>query len=100
MPIYQYQDAETGQVIDVIRSVDERDAPVIDRATGRALRRIAVPARLQIVGVTPIPTTANKVLAGYHRQECKHGSRFKSAFTAAEVKRAWAQPVPGEHSNN
>ncbi|HEY8903439.1 MAG TPA: hypothetical protein VIM48_07010 [Chthoniobacterales bacterium] len=53
------------------------------------IRRVKIPRTIAIGGSVAAPSQASEVLAGYHRQERKLGSRFKSEFTANQIKRAW-----------
>jgi hypothetical protein len=90
MPIYQYTDTRNGSVVELEKSVAERDS------VPKYLKRFTVPQRLALVGVgepldNPLGTNKTNIINGYYRQEQKLGSRFKSEFSADQVKRAWSR---------
>jgi hypothetical protein len=90
MPIYQYTDTRNGSVVELEKSVAERDS------VPKYLRRFTVPQRLALVGVgdpldNPLGSNKTNIMKGYYRQEQKLGSRFKSEFSADQVKRAWSR---------
>jgi len=90
MPIYQYTDTRNGSVVELEKSVAERDS------VPKYLKRFAVPQRLALVGVgepldNPLGTNKTNIMKGYYKQEQKLGSRFKSEFSADQVKRAWSR---------
>ena len=87
MPAYEYEiiNEETGEVLGGYLAklpVDQRDRI--------SIRRVTVPRSVSISGAAAAPSQASEVLAGYHKQEQKHGSRFKSEFSADQIKKAWA----------
>jgi hypothetical protein len=90
MPIYQYTDTRNGSVVELEKSVAERDS------VPKYLKRFTVPQRLALVGVgepldNPLGTNKTNIIKGYYKQEQKLGSRFKSEFSADQVKRAWSR---------
>jgi hypothetical protein len=90
MPIYQYTDTRNGSVVELEKSVAERDS------VPKYLKRFTVPQRLALVGVgdpldNPLGTNKTNIMKGYYKQEQKLGSRFKSEFSADQVKRAWSR---------
>ena len=90
MPVYQYTDTRNGSVVELEKSVAERDS------VPKYLKRFTVPQRLALVGVgepldNPLGTNKTNIINGYYRQEQKLGSRFKSEFSADQVKRAWSR---------
>jgi len=90
MPIYQYTDTRNGSVVELEKSVAERDL------VPKYLKRFTVPQRLALVGVgdpldNPLGSNKTNIMKGYYRQEQKLGSRFKSEFSADQVKRAWSR---------
>jgi hypothetical protein len=90
MPIYQYTDTRNGSVVELEKSVAERDS------VPKYLKRFTVPQRLALVGVgepldNPLGSNKTNIMKGYYRQEQKLGSRFKSEFSADQVKRAWSR---------
>ena len=90
MPIYQYTDTRNGSVVELEKSVAERDS------VPKHLKRSTVPQRLALVGVgepldKPLGSNKTNIMKGYYKQEQKLGSRFKSEFSADQVKRAWSR---------
>ena len=90
MPIYQYTDTRNGSVVELEKSVAERDS------VPKYLKRFTVPQRLALVGVgepldNPLGSNKTNIMKGYYSQEQKLGSRFKSEFSADQVKRAWSR---------
>ena len=67
-----------------------RSVPSIQER-GRVYHRSPV-HRFALSGVRRDQTQAEKVFAGYYREECR-GGRFRSKFTKAQIKRAWAKPL-------
>jgi hypothetical protein len=98
MPAYDFEliHKDTGAVIatvPLILPVNDRDAVVLQRRT--------VPDSVLIAGAAANPhDQASSVLAGYYKEEQKAGSRFASAFTAEEIKRAWSTPDAPETEGN
>ncbi len=87
MPLYEYYHPATGECVEAFRCVAKRDL-----APQSGFVRRAVPSRLGFVaGATHLvaPAMREGVLRGYHRQEQREGSRFRSAFTKAQIKAAW-----------
>lgn len=90
MPLYDYATRDGKRRVSLIRPVDARNLPVFDGS--EKLERITVPARIGVViggGKTPLGSHGDQVLRGYYREECKQGSRFRSEFSAEQIKRAW-----------
>jgi hypothetical protein len=90
MPVYQYEDTRNGSVVELEKTVAERDS------VPRYLKRFSVPQRLTLVGVgepldNPLGVNQTNLMKGYYRQEQKLGSRFKSRHTPDSIKRAAAQ---------
>ena len=90
MPIYQDTDTRNGSVVELEKSVAERDS------VPKHLKRFTVPQRLALVGVgepldNPLGSNKTNIMKGYYKQEQKLGSRFKSEFSADQVKRAWSR---------
>jgi len=90
MPIYQYEDTRNGSVVELEKTVAERDS------VPRYLKRFQVPQRLSLVGVgepldNPLGVNQTNLMKGYYRQEQKLGSRFKSRHTPDSIKRAAAK---------
>ena len=87
MPIYEYYHPATGECVEAVRRVAERDTP-----PRPGFVRRSVPSRLGFVAGQAhlaAPSMREGVLRGYHRQEQHDGSRFRSAFTKAQIKAAW-----------
>lgn len=90
MPVYQYEDTRNGSVVELEKTVAERDS------VPRYLKRFSVPQRLTLVGVgepldNPLGVNQTNLMKGYYRQEQKLGSRFKSRYTPDQIKRAAAK---------
>ena len=87
MPIYEYEDTRNGKVVELEKTVAERDS------APRYLKRFTVPRKLTLVGVgepldNPLGVNETNLMKGYYRQEQKLGSRFKSKYTPDSIKRA------------
>ena len=87
MPIYQYTDTRNGSVVELERTVAERDS------VPKHLKRFTVPQKLTLFGVGETPENPEGVnmtnlMKGYYRQEQKLGSRFKSQYKPDQIKRA------------
>jgi len=87
MPIYEYEDTKNGKVVELEKTVAERDS------VPRYLKRFTVPRKLTLVGVgepldNPLGVNETNLMKGYYRQEQKLGSRFKSKYTPDSIKRA------------
>ena len=88
MPVYQYRDTQNGGVVELERRVDERDQ------VPAHLKRFSVPQKLTLVGVgdpSPEPGSdhVKNIMKGYYKHEQRLGSRFKSSYSADQVRRAW-----------
>ena len=80
MPVYEYEDTRNGKVVELEKTVAERDS------VPRYLKRFTVPRKLTLVGVgepldNPLGVNETNLMKGYYRQEQKLGSRFKSKYT-------------------
>jgi hypothetical protein len=72
----------------------------VERLTRHDTRTIKVRGRLyqrapvQSFAVRTLRDVDQKdqVLTGYYREECQKGSRFRSKFSKAQIKRAWEKP--------
>ena len=87
MPVYEYEDTRNGKVVELEKTVAERDS------VPRYLKRFTVPRKLTLVGVgepldNPLGVNETNLMKGYYRQEQKLGSRFKSKYTPDSIKRA------------
>lgn len=87
MPIYQYTDTRNGSVVELERTVAERDS------VPKHLKRFTVPQKLTLFGVgepreNPEGVNMTNLMQGYYRQEQKLGSRFKSRYKPDQIKRA------------
>lgn len=88
MPAYEYElvREDTGERIAAVTAIVPVDAR--DRLV---LRRKTVPRSVAISGSAPNERALRaSALNGYKKLEEKHGSRFKSRFTAEQIKRAHA----------
>lgn len=91
MPAYTFdiKNRRTGETLGELTL----NLPIIDRGEIECVRR-TVPERLRVTGSAKgVPTQSEAQLAGYYRKEEREGSRFKSEFTKAEIKKAWATPA-------
>ena len=87
MPLYEYYHPATGECVETFRSVAERDL-----VPQSGFVRRTVPSRLGVVAAAAHlapPSMREGVLRGYHQQEQREGSRFRSGFTKAQIKAAW-----------
>ena len=87
MPVYEYEDTRNGKVVELEKTVAQRDS------VPRYLKRFTVPRKLTLVGVgepldNPLGVNETNLMKGYYRQEQKLGSRFKSKYTPDSIKRA------------
>ena len=87
MPVYEYEDTRNGKVVELEKTVAERDS------VPRYLKRFTVPRKLTLVGVgepldNPLGVNETNLMKGYYRQEQKLGSRFKTKYTPDSIKRA------------
>lgn len=85
MPIYAYRNEAGDEVERFFHTADAAPKYIkVDGVTfNRAeITRFAVPC-------TPEPVQGDAMLRGYYDQECAHGSRFRSRFSAETIKRAW-----------
>lgn len=87
MPVYQYEDARTGGVVELVRPVDRRDKVPVH------LKRVTVPRRIEVLGVRLDPgTAAASVPIAFRRLEETVPYREierQSGFKAEEIKRVW-----------
>jgi hypothetical protein len=87
MPAYEFElfNEATGKVVVTLPVI----LPVAQRDKLR-LRRRTVPRSIAVSGAAADPHDQSRnVLRSYHRQEEKLGSRFRSAFTKDQVRRAF-----------
>lgn len=74
----------------VRRPVAERNKPI--RIRGGVFFRVKAPSRFNVVKGYAAPGGAADVLSGYRKAELKMGSKFRSEFTADQIKKAWSRP--------
>ena len=86
MPLYAYEDEETGVKVELRRPVKDRDKPIVLR------RPKTVPDRLAVVGLGPSEDQQfnDRIRRGYHRLEEKQGSRFRSGFKKKQIAKAFS----------
>jgi hypothetical protein len=88
MPAYEYDltDAATGEPLGTVtlhRPVDLRDSVVLTRRT--------VPRAVAAPSARPDSSPGGRVLAAWHRQECRDGSRLRlGGFTKRQIRALWA----------
>jgi hypothetical protein len=90
MPIYEYMNRRTGEMMMVRVPVAERKDRLIQ--DGQVFERLTVPSSVTVLRGHGALGECNDVLKGYYKQEQKLGSRFKSEFKAETIKRAWSTP--------
>lgn len=90
MPLYKYRDTVTGETVEMVRRVSERDNVPPNYI------RIPIPERIGILGTSSSPldphTAEAQVPKAYRQLEEKHGNREflkESGFSTEEVKRVW-----------
>ena len=87
MPLYEYINSEHGLKVTLVRSMAERDLPVVLQ-----FNRVEVPSSVSVVGFAEnTNTTKHDVLKGYYKEECK-GGKWRSRYTKEQIKKAWSQP--------
>ena len=87
MPLYEYHHPVTGECLEAIRPIADRDTP-----PRPGFVRRTVPSRVGFVAAAAhlaVPSMREGVLRGYYQQEQREGSRFRSAFTKAQIHAAW-----------
>ena len=84
MPVYEYK-SDTGDVIELERPITERD----DAPDGYT--RLDFPTRISVPNGAYDENGMNKetIRRGYHKQEEKLGSRWRSMHSVKGIKRAW-----------
>ena len=88
MPLYTYEDEETGLKVDLRRPVEQRDKPVVLR------RKRTVPSRLSVLvpsGATESSDFNNRMLKAHHKKEEVESSRFKSSYDKKTIKKVWSE---------
>ena len=88
MPLYDFRNTKTGAVREFMapagaRSV-HRDGVLWTRQP--SVHRLGI-----VVGKRQQPTQAQEVLAGYHAQENRHGTQFRSRHSTRTIKQAWSR---------
>ena len=85
MPIYQFINVKTGEIIEEIRAVNDCDRTAI------GYERIRVPQTLAIAGGSSDrpPTPGEEALRGYYEMELR-GEKLDSEFTVKQIKEAWS----------
>ena len=82
MPLYEYEDRDTGGVVTLERSVDERDK------VPSKLKRRNFPSSFRLVNCGseqayhPAAMDGRNILKGYHALEQKLGSKFRPRHKA------------------
>jgi hypothetical protein len=87
MPVYQYQDRESGAVQDLLKPVAERDN------VPPHLKRITVPARLVVVGAAADPDDIDtRAARGFRQLEDTMPAREiarQSGFSVDHIRKTW-----------
>lgn len=92
MPLYEYIDPEKCTSVEIMRSVEDRNKPlVIDGHTYK--RSTFIPTRVIIFGSHPTKDQSfdKKILQGYYRKEQQEGSRFRSGYTKKQLAKVYAE---------
>ena len=94
MPTYEYESEEPRLRVICVRSVADRDKPII-------LTRIQVPTGISLAntdtGRSKAPSLEKDIMAGYAKLEDSQGSRYRETgdlFSKDEVNQAWQEPPP------
>ena len=91
MPLYEYEDRDTGGVVTLERPVDERDN------VPSKLKRRNFPSSFTLVNCGsepayhPAAMDGRNILKGYQALEQKLGSRFRPRHKAETIKQVWAK---------
>lgn len=84
MPLYVYEN-DMGERIEELRLSKDRDR------CPDGFTRVETPQPISFTGNSANPTNMKDgVLKGYYKQECDHGSRWKSEFSKNQIKQAWS----------
>lgn len=85
MPIYVYENKH-GNRREEVRSIGDRDnAP-------EGYERVEEPQIISVSGNASNPTSMKDgVMAGYYKEECRAGSRWRSDFSKNQIKKAWSE---------
>jgi predicted nucleic acid-binding Zn ribbon protein len=86
MPLYTYEDPETGIKIDLRRSVEDRNKPIVLKRMKDIPDRVGV----MIPGATQDGSFNDRMIRSHYQKEQAEGSRFKSSYTKEQIKQAWA----------
>ena len=94
MPTYEYESEEPRLRVICVRSVADRDKPII-------LTRIQVPTGISLAntdtGRAKAPSLEKDIMAGYAKLEDSQGSRYRETgdlFSKDQVNQAWQEPPP------
>ena len=85
MPLYAYEDKDTGLTVELRRPVEDRDKPIVLR------RAKTVPDKVSVLvpGASEAGDFNKKMMREHHKKEEREGSRFNSSFTKDQIKKAW-----------
>jgi len=92
MPIYEYEDRRTGEVVELFRNYSERDD------VPKHLKRIPSMPGL-VYGFTPLPTDGEstiKALSKYEDSVGRQEIERQTGFSADELKKVWTAPHNNE----
>ena len=94
MPLYEYVNPTTGEIMELRRAVEDRDKPVLK--DGIAWPRYGrVPKRLAVIlpGPTPDQSFNAQIRRGYYDREQKLGSHFnytgRNGLTKKQLAELW-----------
>ena len=79
MPVIDIQGPD-GKVIEVLHRSNE--------PLPKGYKKL-FPTRISVTGFRQPESMPEKVMRGYHRLECREGSRFHSMHSTKQIKKAW-----------
>jgi hypothetical protein len=83
MPLYVYEN-DSGDRVEELRLSKDKDV------CPEGYKRVVIPQPVAFTGVASNPSNMKDgVLKGYYKQECDHGSKWKSEFSKKQIKQAW-----------
>ena len=85
MPIYVYENG-AGDRVEELRLYKDRDK------CPNGFTRVSDPPRFSSPGQARNPSDMKTgIMAGYYKEECVAGSRWKSDYSKKQIKKAWSE---------
>ena len=84
MPLFTFINGK-GEAIERIAKPDEKSLT----EDGQVWFRGAAPEQFAFTGRSVPATLREKIFKGYHREESRHGSRWRSSFSKKQIKKIW-----------